>query len=152
MWPKNKEVKPTIKKWRIVFGIWKYCKMWNFTPELAQSRMYCCCGLQPGCCIAGECPWFSQWIMLTFTKKHLSSGTCYRCVQEFTHRNLPFTSWHDVNGLTPENFPEVQFNLSDLILWSLPAKINQSHLSSLISRWVHEKTLTSPYHWLAHKK
>ena len=39
-----------------------------------------------------------------------------------------------------------------MILWSLPAKICQSHLSLVNSHWVLERILTSAFHWLAEKK
>ena len=46
----------------------------------------------------------------------------------------------------------VRFNLCDIILWSLPSRICHSHLSLLISYWVHEKNLMSAFRWLAQKK
>ena len=45
-----------------------------------------------------------------------------------------------------------RFKLCDIILWSLPAKMCQSHLLLLISHCVFEKILMSSFCWLAQKK
>ena len=42
--------------------------------------------------------------------------------------------------------------LCGVILWSLPAKMCQSHLSLLISHKVHERILMSAFRWLVQKK
>ena len=43
------------------------------------------------------------------------------------------------------------FKLSDVIRWSISAKMSQSHLSLLISHWLHERILMSASRWLAQK-